>query len=336
VEVIGRAMNGREALRLVFDREPDLITLDLEMPEMDGFAFLRLLMNRRPTPVLVVSGYAQRENVFRALELGALDFVAKPSRDVSPDLKSIEGELLAKIGLVRRLQVVRLRDRAARLDATRRATDEFPVPRPASEGPRAATEGPAPKAVVAIVASTGGPPAIQQLLSTLRADLPAAILVAQHMPSRFTRAFADRLDRIVALKVVEAQDRDRLASGTVYVAPGSANLEIEVAADGPIVRVVAPSTGTSAIITPSGDHLFKSAAAAYGRRLCAVVLTGMGSDGRDGAIAAHKAGARVLVEDPQTAVMSGMPWSVLESGAADEVAPLEALAVRIARFVEEA
>jgi two-component system, chemotaxis family, protein-glutamate methylesterase/glutaminase len=334
MEVVGRAMNGKEALRLVFDLAPDIITLDLEMPEMDGFAFLRLLMNKRPTPVLVVSGYAQRENVFRALELGALDFLAKPTRDVSPDLKNIKNELLSKISVVRKLQAVRLRDRARSLAATSgEAAGAPPRERPSSDD---ALAGPPPLGCVAVAASTGGPPAIQQLLCGLPGDYPLAVLVAQHMPARFTSAFAHRLDRLVDLRVVEAMDGQPLCAGTVYIAPGAANVEVEATSESgahPRVRVrQVESGGLTRAITPSADHLFKSLAGVFGHRLCTVVLTGMGSDGRAGAIAAREAGARVLTEDPKTAVMPGMPYSVIEAGVADDVLALEDVAAALVDF----
>lgn len=335
VEVVGRAMNGKEALRLVFDLQPDVITLDLEMPEMDGFSFLRLLMNKRPTPVLIVSGYAQRENVFRALELGALDFLPKPTREVSPDLKNIERDLRSKIELVRKLQAVRLRDRARSLAAV---SPGKAVGAPVSGPPsRVAPRGPVPAGVVAIAASTGGPPAVQQLLCGLPKDLPLAVLVAQHMPARFTRAFADRLDRLVELRVVEAADGQPLCAGTVYIAPGSSNIQVDPPADDsqghPIVRVMPVDRGVlSPVITPSADHLFKSLAARFGKRTCAVVLTGMGSDGRAGASATREAGGRVLAEDPESAVMPGMPYSVIEAGVVDEVLPLEQMAGVVADF----
>ncbi|MCH9685872.1 MAG: chemotaxis-specific protein-glutamate methyltransferase CheB, partial [Deltaproteobacteria bacterium] len=324
IEVVGRAMNGKEALQLAFDLEPDAITLDLEMPEMDGFAFLRLLMARRPTPVLVVSGYSQRDNVFRALELGALDFVAKPSREISPDLKSIGDELIAKISLVKRLHAVRLVNRAKSLAAMDRARaaasagSSTPVVRAPSGRP--------PEVVVGIASSTGGPPAVQQILCALDPSLPIAVMVAQHMPARFTRAFASRLDRLVDYHVVEAVDGHPLCAGTVYIAPGSANMEVEGSLDGASarVRVMPPNPARPGpVLTPSADHLFTSLAALFGERLLSIVLTGMGSDGREGAREARRLGARVIAEDPDTAVMPGMPYSVIEAGLVDEVLPVE-------------
>lgn len=332
VEVVGRAINGKEALRMAFSLKPDVITLDLEMPEMDGFSFLRLLMSKQPAPVLVVSSYSQRENVFRALELGALDFIAKPTREVSPDIRNIEHDLRQKIEIVRKLQVVRLRERAKSM-----ATLDRPKPKPLPEPTPASPEGPrgAPaRRVIGVAASTGGPPAVQQVLCALPADLPAAVLIAQHMPARFTRAFADRLDRLVPMRVLEAEDGMRVEDGTVYIAPGSGNLEVSGPPGDAVVRIVPPTKpGRPApVITPSGDHLFKSLATVYGADLCTVVLTGMGSDGRDGCRVAKNSGARVLAEDPESAVMPGMPYSVIEAGLADQVVSIESLAAALLKF----
>ena len=337
VVVAGRAMNGKEALQLAFDLEPDVITLDLEMPEMDGFSFLRLLMSRRPTPVIVVSGHSHRENVFRALELGALDFVAKPGREISPDLRAIEDDLVAKIRVVRRLSAVRLVDRARSLAEIERAnTTPISIGIDIEAAPEVPS-GPPPEVVVGIAASTGGPPALQQLLCDVDPKLPLAVVVAQHMPARFTKPFAERLDRIVPVRVVEATDGMALCAGTVYIAPGAANLEVQFRSRGlssPVVRVVPPERGMGPVLTPSADHMFTSIAREYGSKACLVVLTGMGSDGRDGARVAHSAGATVMAEDPTTAVMPGMPYSVIETGLVESVHPVEKLADAIAGFVQ--
>lgn len=342
VEVVGRAMNGKEALKMTFDLEPDVVTLDLEMPEMDGFSFLRLLMSRRPTPVLVVSGHTGRENVFRALELGALDFVAKPGRDISPDLKGIADELTEKIRMVKRLQAVRLLERARSLAQAQAQAQQPAVPDlelDSDDGRQPAPVGAPPRLVFAIAASTGGPPALQQLLCELSPSLPVAIVVAQHMPARFTRAFAERLDRVTGFRVVEASDNQALCAGAVYIAPGSANVEVQFGSRGldrPVVRVVSPQrVGAGAPgITPSADHLFTSVAREFGADACVIVLTGMGSDGREGARLAHRAGATVIAEDPATAVMPGMPHSVIETGLVHHVHKLEDLAGALARLVE--
>lgn len=343
VEVIGRASNGKEALRQAFDLNPDVITLDLEMPEMDGFAFLRLLMAKRPLPVIVISSHSERDNVFRALELGAMDFISKPGRHIGPDLRTIQEDLLLKIGMVRRLSVVGLLARAQALVEQRleRATGEVPVfDSGRYDGGLAGVPGTGAVAgspllgVLGVAASTGGPPAIQQLLCALPQSLPLAILVAQHMPARFTRAFAARLDKICAFQVVEASDAQVLRAGVVYIAPGAANLEVEVGNPPGVARVRVRPPRPGATIVPSGDLLFKTAADGFGPRFCALVLTGMGSDGREGAELARRLGATVLAEDPRTAVMPGMPGSAIDAGVVDQVLALEELPVAIQRFAD--
>ncbi|MBK8264119.1 MAG: chemotaxis-specific protein-glutamate methyltransferase CheB [Nannocystis sp.] len=327
IEVVGRAVNGKEALQMAFELRPDVITLDLEMPDMDGFAFLRVLMAKRPTPVIVISSHSDRDHVFRALELGAIDFIAKPSRQIGPELRRIEEEVREKVGLVRRLEAVRMQERARSLAGQEAAAPIGPAP--AEEADQR------PFGVVAIAASTGGPPAIQQLLCALPATLPLAIVVAQHMPPRFTRAFAGRLDKICLFRVSEATDGEPLRRGAVYIAPGSFNVEIERDGAGARLRVRAPAERAGApMLTPSGDLLFMSGAKALGSRFCALVLTGMGTDGREGAEAARSAGSLVLAEDPRTAVMPGMPGAAIEAGAVDQVLRLEELPIAIARFAE--
>jgi len=334
VRVVGRAVNGKEALKLVFDLDPDAITLDLEMPEMDGFSFLRLLMSKRPTPVIVISGYSQRDNVFRALELGALDFIAKPGRHISPDIREIADDLAGKVAMVRRLSSVRLKARAEELARSRPAGGRT------GEHPRASQPAAAPlpdsptQRLIAIGASTGGPPAIQQLLIGLGADFDAAVMIAQHMPARFTRAFANRLDRVIPLRVVEATDGMPLSCGVVYVAPGESNLGVRIDQGRAVTSVEeARNDDTAPVITPSADHLFSSAAAAFGADVCAAILTGMGSDGTRGAADIKRVGGKLLVEDPNTAVMPGMPHSAVESGLVDEVRSLEQLAAYMRTFV---
>ncbi|MEZ4383432.1 MAG: chemotaxis-specific protein-glutamate methyltransferase CheB [Nannocystaceae bacterium] len=354
VEVIGRAVNGKEALQMAFELRPDVITLDLEMPEMDGYAFLRLLMVKSPVPVLVISSHDDRESVFRALELGAMDFIAKPRRKIGPELRKIADELRAKIAVVGRLQVVGLQARARGVaaPASARANPNGRAAAPADEGDvevedavaveasadsSAETSAPAgalrPLGLLGIAASTGGPPAIQQLLRELPGGLPLAIVIAQHMPARFTRAFAGRLDRMSPFDVREAEDGERLERGVVYIAPGAHDVEILGDPQGPgRIRVRDARKGGS--LMPSGDLLFRTGVHAYGSHFCALVLTGMGSDGAEGARVAHAGGALVLAEDPRTAVMPGMPNSAIEAGVVDQVLSLAELPIAIARFAE--
>src|SRR5437588_6036667 len=226
-QVVGRAGDGEEGLKLAFQLQPDVITLDLEMPKMDGFSFLRLLMARQPTPVIVISGYATRENVFKALELGALDFVAKPSRTITPELRTIQEELLTKVRLVTQLRMVNLTDRAARSRTVGTMSGQFAPPPTPGSPPASRKEGPAPPRLIAIGASTGGPPAINRILVNLEPTLAIGIVITQHMPAKFTRAFAERLDRTTPWSVREAEQGDALSAGCVLVAPGSGSLALK-------------------------------------------------------------------------------------------------------------
>lgn len=330
VQVVGRASDGEEGLKLVFQYQPDVITLDLEMPKMDGFAFLRFLMAQRPTPVIVISGYATRENVFRALELGALDFVAKPSRQISPELKAIQSELMRKVELVTQLRMVSLTDRAARTRQSGTTSGTFQVPSvQLPEGAR--IEEATPTRLVAIGASTGGPPAIQQVLGQLDPTLPTTIVVTQHMPERFTRAFASRLNRTTPWRVKEAEPGDVVTVGTVLVAPGSGSMLF--CRDGGQLRVEIGAPAPEDRFVPSVDKMFTSASQVMGAELIACVLTGMGGDGGRGVRSVKQAGGRVLAEAPETAVIFGMPQEAISSGAVDEIVPLGQMAAHIARFV---
>jgi two-component system chemotaxis response regulator CheB len=313
--VVGSASDGEEALAQALRLAPDLVLLDLEMPRLDGLTFLRLLMARRPMPVVVVSAQAERTDVFKALELGALDFVAKPEGDAS--LEGIRSALVEKCELLRMLRIENL-PHAAKAPQPRRGCG---IAEPA--------------AVVAIGASTGGPQAIHQLLWALPATLPLAIVIAQHMPEQFTAAFAERLGRNTAFSVQEATDGDVLAAGRVLVAPGGRNLEVARDRGGTLRAAVLRLDAGARRHSPSVDRLFASVARAVGPRACGVVLTGMGQDGGAGAAAIRRAGGLALAESEETAVVYGMPQAAVQSGAVDEVLPLAALADRIARFGAE-
>jgi two-component system, chemotaxis family, protein-glutamate methylesterase/glutaminase len=311
--VVGTATNGEEALADALRLEPDLVLLDLEMPRMDGFTFLRLLMARRPTPVVVVSAQAGRSDVFKALELGALDFVAKPHGDGS--LESIRSALVEKCQLLRCLRMDNLVQSAggAPLQPDERRSAE-------------------PAGLVAIGASTGGPRAILRLLSALPGTLPLGIVVAQHMPERFTAAFAERLGRATPFSVQEAREGDVVAAGRVLVAPGGRVLEVARDGAGTLRAAVLLPDPAGPPYCPSVDRLFQSVARAVGPRACGVVLTGMGQDGREGVGAIRRAGGLVLAESADTAVVYGMPLAAAETGAVDEVLALGELPARIARF----
>nr|WP_304412843.1 chemotaxis response regulator protein-glutamate methylesterase [Desulfuromonas sp. TF] len=309
VEVVGYAVNGEEGLRKVFDLKPDLITLDLEMPRMDGFSFLRVVMQNRPTPVIVVSARSEDENVFRALEFGAVEFVAKPSARVSPELFSIQEDLLQKVRTIARTDMKKVLNR----------------PAPGTAGPLRqaakirAADGEQINQVV-IAASTGGPPALQAILSAIREPIPLGIAIAQHMPPGFTKAFADRLNKYCPLEIREARSGDRMRPGTVLVAPGAKNLLFRRRGDEVLAEVVEPAANQR--YTPSADVLFTSASEIFGSRLLGVVLTGMGNDGARGVVSIKEEGGAVLAEAESSSVVFGMPKEAIATGKVDKIVPL--------------
>lgn len=322
IEVVGKAADGEEALRLVGALKPDAITLDLEMPRMDGFTFLRILMTKMPTPVIVVSSYSQKENVFKALELGALDFVAKPDRYSDPDLGGIRDELVRKVLLVRSVRRLAPAQQQKRLPDSPAA--RLPEPRP--EAPLVH-----PRQVVAIASSTGGPSALMEIFARLPTNYPHAVVIAQHMPDKFTRTFAERLDRRSQLRVSEAQERDGVGAGTAFVCPGRQCMELEPAVRGGLrLRVVPPAEQDRYV--PSADRLLTSVARTVGRRAVGVILTGMGDDGVLGARAIVEAGGIVVAEAESTAVVYGMPGSAVRAGVATMTLPLGEIAEFLAKL----
>jgi two-component system, chemotaxis family, protein-glutamate methylesterase/glutaminase len=330
VEIVGKASDGEEGLRLAHTLQPDLITLDLEMPRMDGFTFLRIQMARQRIPVFVVSAHDSRENVFRALELGAIDFVAKPTHRISPQIMEIRDDLARKVEMARNL-------RPGGLPSPQPWNRESLRPSPA-EGAKADERAPADWAdgeepasrVVVIAASTGGPAALSRLIAALPQGFDAGVVVVQHMPPRFTTTFAERLDRLGPLTVLEATGSSPLRRGLVLVAPGDRCVEMARGSEGLVVREVEPSIHDRYV--PSADRLFRSAAAAAGSSVLAVVLTGMGDDGAEGARFVAGAGGRVVVESEETAVIAGMPNAAVRTGVVERVEPLQRLAGLISEF----
>ncbi|HEY0882268.1 MAG TPA: chemotaxis-specific protein-glutamate methyltransferase CheB [Archangium sp.] len=309
LEVCGRAADGEDGLKQAIALEPDVITLDLEMPKLDGYTFLRLLMARRPTPVIVVSSYAHQRDVFKALQLGAFDFVARPTED-DADFSSVRGELIEKL-------------RSARF--VRRDEVKAPAAPPKAKAPKVEPDAPA---LVLIGASTGGPPAVQKVLEAL-AGLPVCVVIAQHMPRGFTQAFAERLDQSLGFRVTEAKSGDPIVGGRVYVAPGGEQVELDERA-GRLSLVVKLSTPDDAH-APSVDRLFLSAAKFAPKGTRAIVLTGMGVDGAKGAAALKKAGVEVWAESEATAVVFGMPDAAIKAGAVARTLPLDELGPALAR-----
>lgn len=310
VEVIGYATNGEEGMRRILDSRPDLVTLDLEMPVMDGFTLLRIIMSRNPLPVIVISSRSDDERVFKALELGALDFIAKPGGVISVELMNIRDDLHRKVRSVFSLN----------RSSMRTPLPSSPPP-PLSDGGRSLID------ILAIGASTGGPPALQRLLTSLPQKLPCGILIAQHMPEGFTHAFAERLNRLCPFPIREATDGEPVRTGEVLIAPGGKNMTVVRKEGGVIVALTDPPPFERYV--PSVDRLFVSVAEIYGERTLALILTGMGSDGAEGVRAVKQRGGTVFAESEETAVVYGMPREAIATGVVDRVITLDTAASEI-------
>jgi two-component system, chemotaxis family, protein-glutamate methylesterase/glutaminase len=308
IEVVATAVDGVVGLRKVARFRPDVVTLDLEMPRMDGLDVLREMVAQSEVPVVVVSAHTPRDAALTAtaLSLGAVDVVAKPRAVMEGGLEAMAAQLGQTIHAVggRRWR----RPRLPVLPA--------PVAQPVGSPPSLPT-----RRVVAVAASTGGPAALTHLLGRLPTDLSAAVLVVQHMPEGFTRLLAERLDNLCALSVHEAQDGEPLRAGHVLVAPGGRHLRVGPGRDGCVALLDrGPDVNGH---RPSADVLFESVARTFGARAVGVLLTGMGEDGAQGFVALRRAGARTLVQDEESSVVFGMPRAAILRGAVERVLPLE-------------
>lgn len=308
LEVVGTAADGEEAIRQVVNLKPDLVTLDLEMPRMDGFTFLRWLMRNYPRPVLVVTSRESNRSVFKALDFGAVDFVVKPVKYASIQLGSIEGEVLAKI---REIAALEVKDLPAKLSAM----SEKRAPQVVTTAAKGSFD------LVAIGASTGGPPALQSILTRLPRGFPAAVVISQHMPEGFTRLFAERLNRLVGIQVSEAETGDAVEAGKALIAPGGKNLLLRKGEDGKVLVDVVDAAEADRYV-PSIDAMLESAAEAYGDRMIGVILTGMGDDGVRGMRSVRNARGLTIAESEQTCIVYGMPREAINSGVVDKVLPL--------------
>ena len=349
IEVVGRAVDGLDALEQVKQLRPDVVTLDIEMPRLDGIATLERLMAETPTPVVMVSSLTRKgaDATMRALEIGAVDFVEKPTRN-----GVIVGASVGALGLAEKVvaaagaRVRRWRPTSQPHPATQPAERSAPAvsATAASMGAGAASPralrfagAPAParsvgpgswlRRTVVIGSSTGGPQALHQLLVSLPGDLGVPIVVVQHMPPGFTRSLAERLDSLSALHVSEARPGDRLENGHVLLAPGGHHLLFDAQGvvhlgDGPAECGVRPAINVT----------MESVVRARGFSIIGVVLTGIGTDGTRGAQLIHDAGGTVLAQDEESSVVYGMPRSVAQAGLADEVHPLDQMAEAVVRW----
>lgn len=321
VLVAGYASDGEEGIRKVLDLKPDLVTLDLEMPRMDGFTLLRIIMARCPTPVIIISSNSQDDRVFKALELGALDFIVKPTGRISNELLKIQADLQEKVKNVFNLNMAGIRRREELLIAEKEAARKRrPLLRPVKRHTSRVD-------VVAIGASTGGPPALQSIFTSFTEKFPFAVVVSQHMPEGFTRAFAERLNRFSAFEIKEAADGDIVSPGVVLIAPGGSNMLFQKEDGRVVARVAKPSPADKYI--PSVDAMFDSCAQVFGDRTMGVVLTGMGNDGSRGVRSIKSVGGSVLAESKDSAVVFGMPREAIATGVVDMALPIDRMAREI-------
>ena len=319
-EVIATASDGQMGLKMAMSLEPDLVTLDLEMPQMDGFTFLRLVMETKPVSILVISSHSRPEDVFTALDLGAIDFVAKSEHFFPGEIsRTLRDEILLKAEA-----------------AASSLKPESPVAQPTIKSTRSpdskSSDGdPALlRRIACIGASTGGPRAVRALVEKLPRGGTSAYLIAQHMPRNFTGTFADRLDRQSAVSVVEACHGDLVRPGCVYIAPGGTHMELIESASG--WQLALSEADYLDSCAPSVDRLFCSVAERYHGAALGIMLTGMGTDGRTGVEALHRAGGYVLAESEETATVFGMPKEAILSGAVNEVLALHDIVERLAKF----
>lgn len=324
IEVVGGARDGQEALEMVERLRPDVVTLDLVMPVVDGLEFLRRQMSVRPLPVVVCSiSHESGAAALEALELGAVEFVQKPTALATDRVYEIAEELLAKVKA------------AGAATALRRAIDR-PV---AATGPVAGNGGahPAPIAsdqtdIVVIGISTGGPQALRQVIPRFPADFPVPIAVVLHMPIGYTELYAARLNEISALNVVEAKDGDAIRAGTMYLAPAGRHLSFRRDSDG-TVRAHLDVRPSDTAHRPAVDVLFRSVAEIYGPRVLGVVMTGMGNDGLVGSTHIKETGGRIVTEAEASCIVYGMPRAVVEASLSDRVVTLNEMASAIMEMV---
>lgn len=322
IKVIDTARDGEEGIKKALELKPDLITLDLQMPRMDGFTFLRILLKKRPIPVLVVSAKSKDQNVFRAMELGAVDFLAKPRFNISPDLYNIQEDLVEKVLAIKEIKMQNLRKRVnSFLDVEIKPGEfEFIPKEEKNEGEERKTSK---VKVIAIGSSLGGPTAIQKLLSCFPSNLSAGVAISQHMSPGFTDAFAERLNSHSALKVKEAKSADELREGIALISPGGYHMEFNKFKDRVIVNLIKSSPDEKYV--PSIDRMFMSLAKIYQSGVLAVILTGMGDDGSEGVKYVRDKGGSVLVESKDSVIAYGMPHEAVKIGAVEKELPLEGL-----------
>ncbi len=308
---IFKAHDGEEGIRETMLNKPDVIILDLQMPRMDGFTFLRWLMANHPVPVMVFSSIGTDENIFKAMEIGAVDFIQKPENYITGEFAKHFKEKLSAV-MQANLSVKTATETSQHKPETRIHP---------TENVKTSYE------IIVIGASTGGPTAIQRILENVQSHITIPIVICQHMPRSFTGIFANRLNMLLDLSVKEAEHREKPQTKTVYIAPGDMHLELQ----GKTFRLLQPDLNDHYV--PSVDRLMETAALSYGKKTIGVILTGMGADGSVGIQSIHKAGGMVLAESQESCVVYGMPRSAVETGCVHQQLPLDAIGNKLISLV---
>lgn len=315
IEIIGQAVDGLDAVEKTNKLDPDIITMDIEMPRLDGISAVKKIRETKSTPILMFSSLTHEgaKATFEALDAGASDFLPKKFEDVARDHKEVVKQLCERVNSLARKKTIS--------DATK-----IKIPPSLRQTQTASSRG---YQLTVIGASTGGPIAIEKVLKTLPANYSLPMLLIQHMPASFTGAFAERLDKICAINVKEAEDGDQLQAGTAYIAPGGRQMRLKKNGRGSIISIEDEPVATT--YKPSVDITFNSIAEAYRGRVLAIVLTGMGSDGCNGAKLLREKGATVWAQDEASCVVYGMPMAVVNENLADKVMSVDEIGMSLAR-----
>jgi two-component system chemotaxis response regulator CheB len=349
MEVVGEARDGREAVAQSESLTPDVITMDINMPHMDGLQATEIIMSSKPRPIVIVSSESREgaDVTLKALELGAIDFVAKPSSGVDLDMNTVREELMRKIRVASKVRVVRNASRsrlgheiANSAPRTEPATPVVAQVQASAAVAGASTSAPptsvpfVPKAnggkfpIVVIAASTGGPATLMRFVPSFPQDFPAAVIVVQHMPPMFTSQFSQQLSEVASIRVKEAEQGETILPGTMYVCPGSHHLRISGAG-----RITLDDGPRISGYKPCADVTLETLAQHCGPMAIAAVLTGMGNDASRGVQAVRQYGGHTIAQDESTAVIFGMPQEAIKTGAIDAVLPIEAIFPAIERRV---
>lgn len=316
LEVIGKAKNGQEALEKIFTLKPDVVTLDINLPVIDGISVLEEVMKKQPTRIIMLSAYTREGTTatMKALELGAIDFIAKPSGEISLDLYKLRDEIIAKIKLAAKVEL-----------------DKFLSAVSGGIVGRIKKKPVAIQKVVVIGASTGGPKAVLDVMQEIRGGLPASFLIVQHMPKGFTLSFAERISWQSGVKTKEAEDNDLVLADKAFVAPAGYHMALEE--DDEHLKIRLNQEALVNFVRPSVDVTMRSAVEIFGKDTIGVILTGMGKDGLEGCRRIKEKGGSVIIQNQETSVVWGMPKSVYEAGLADKVLPVSKIAEAVIKEI---